>query len=65
MIEKVKVSEIAAELGITSKDVLKKALDLEIEAKAANSSVTMEEADSLMKFIMSGDTQAPATSEPM
>ncbi|MBC8237091.1 MAG: translation initiation factor IF-2 [Helicobacteraceae bacterium] len=59
MTEKVKVSEIAAELGITSKDVLKKALDLNIEAKAANSSVTMEEADNLMKFIMSGETKAP------
>ena len=51
MTEKVKVSEIAAELGITSKDVLKKALDLNIEAKAANSSVTMEEADNLMKLL--------------
>jgi len=59
MTEKVKVSEIAAELGITSKDVLKKALDLNIEAKAANSSVTMEEADNLMKFIMSGEAKAP------
>ena len=59
MTEKVKVSEIAAELGITSKDVLKKALDLNIEAKAANSSVTMEEADNLMKFIMGGETKAP------
>ena len=57
MTEKVKVSEIAAELGITSKDVLKKALDLNIEAKAANSSVTMEDADNLMKFIMSGETK--------
>ena len=61
MTEKVKVSEIAAELGITSKDVLKKALDLKIEAKAANSSVTMEEADSLMKFIMNGEAKAPST----
>jgi translation initiation factor IF-2 len=64
MIEKVKVSEIAAELGINSKDVLKKALELNIEAKAANSSVTMEEADSLMKFIMNGETQAPPTPKP-
>ncbi|MDF1874554.1 translation initiation factor IF-2 [Sulfurimonas sp. SAG-AH-194-I05] len=60
MTEKVKVSEIAAELGITSKDVLKKALDLGIEAKAANSSVTMEQADSLMKFIMNGEAKKPS-----
>ncbi len=55
MIEKVKVSEIAAELGIASKDVVKKAQDLNIEVKAANSTVTMEEADNLMKFIMNGE----------
>jgi len=62
MTEKVKVSEIAAELGITSKDVLKKALDLGIEAKAANSSVTMEQADNLMNFIMNGESSS-ATSK--
>ena len=60
MTEKVKVSEIAAELGINSKDVLKKASDLSIEAKAANSSVTMEQADELMKYIMSGETKKPS-----
>ena len=64
MTEKVKVSEIAAELGITSKDVLKKALDLNIEAKAANSSVTMEDADNLMKFIMNGEAKTPAAPKP-
>ncbi len=64
MTEKVKVSEIAAELGITSKDVLKKATDLGIEAKAANSSVTMEDADNLMKFIMGGETKTPAATKP-
>ncbi|MDQ7061370.1 MAG: translation initiation factor IF-2 [Sulfurimonas sp.] len=64
MAEKVKVSEIAAELGITAKDVLKKALDLNIEAKAANSSVTMEDADNLMKFIMKGETKSPEVVKP-
>ena len=53
----IKVSEIAAELGITSKDVLKKALELKIEARAANSSITMMDADKLMNFIMSGKTK--------
>ncbi len=64
MTEKVKVSEIAAELGIASKDVIKKALELNIEAKAANSSVTMEEADSLMKFIMNGDAKVAKPTAP-
>ena len=65
MIEKVRVHEIAKELGIASKDVLKKASEVGIEVKSAQSTVTMEQADSLMKFIMNGDspTQAPKTTE--
>ncbi len=62
MIEKVKVSEIAAELGIASKDVVKKAQDLNIAVKAANSTVTVEEADNLMKFIMNGEVIPAETS---
>ena len=57
--EKVKVNEIAAELGITSRDVIEKALDINIELKAANSSVTMEDTDRLMKYIMSGESKVP------
>ncbi|MDY0121906.1 MAG: translation initiation factor IF-2 [Sulfurimonas sp.] len=55
MIEKVRVHEIAKELGIASKDVVKKASDIGIEVKSAQSSVSMEEADKLMNFIMNGD----------
>ncbi|MDQ1264230.1 MAG: translation initiation factor [Campylobacterota bacterium] len=55
MTEKVRVHEIAKELGITSKDVVKKASDMGIEIKSANSSVSMEEAESLMNYIMNGE----------
>ncbi|MDQ1244895.1 MAG: translation initiation factor, partial [Campylobacterota bacterium] len=55
MTEKVRVHEIAKELGITSKDIVKKALDMGIDIKSANSSVTMQEAESLMNYIMSGE----------
>jgi len=55
MIEKVRVHEIAKELGIASKDVLKKASEVGIEVKSAQSTVSMEQADNLMKFIMNGD----------
>ena len=58
MIEKVRVHEIAKELGIASKDVVKKASDIGIEVKSAQSSVSMEEADKLMNFIMNGDAPA-------
>ncbi|MDQ1244645.1 MAG: translation initiation factor, partial [Campylobacterota bacterium] len=60
MTEKVRVHEIAKELGIASKDVVKKASDMGIDIKSANSSVTMQEAENLMNYIMSGElAQAP------
>lgn len=65
MIEKVRVHEIAKELGINSKDVLKKASELKIEAKSAQSSVSMEDADNLMNYIMSGDSvETPEVAKP-
>ncbi len=53
--DKVRIHEIAKELGMKSKEVVEKAQDLGIEAKSANSSVTLESADRLVNFIMSGD----------
>jgi len=62
MSEKVRVHEVAKELGITSKDVVKKASDMGLDVKSANSSVTMQEAESLMNYIMSGElAEAPKT----
>jgi len=63
MTEKVRVHEIAKELGIASKDVVKKASDVGIEVKSANSSVTMQEADTLMNYIMNGKTAVVAQPE--
>src|SRR3989338_4930390 len=60
MTEKVRVHEIAKELGIASKDVVKKASEIGIEIKSASSSVSMQEAESLMNYIMSGEhAEAP------
>ncbi|MEA2098810.1 MAG: translation initiation factor IF-2 [Campylobacterota bacterium] len=56
MIEKVRVHEIAKELGITSKDVLKKASEMGMEVKSAQSTVTMEQAEGLSNFIMNGES---------
>jgi len=61
MIEKVKVHEIAKELGIASKDVILKATEMGIEVKSAQSVVTMEQADGLMNFIMNGEATSPAS----
>ena len=57
MIEKVRVHEIAKELGIASKDVLDKAKKMGLEVKSAQSVVTMEQAEGLANYIMNGEDE--------
>ena len=57
MIEKVRVHEIAKELGIASKDVLDKAKKIGLEVKSAQSVVTMEQAEGLANYIMNGEDE--------
>ena len=52
--DKVKISEIAQELGMETKVILSKAIEMDLAVKAANSSVSIEEAGTLMDFIMTG-----------
>ncbi len=54
MSEKVRVYEVAKELGITSKEVVTKAQEIGIEVKSAQSTVDMQEAEGLMNYIMNG-----------
>ena len=61
MSDKVRVHEIAKELGIASKEVVDKAAAMGLSVKTASSSVSMEEAEKIMNYIMSG---APAEPEP-
>ncbi len=61
MVDKVKVSDIAKELGIKSKEVVEKANNIGISVKAANSSVTQEDAENLINFVLTGT--APVTKE--
>ena len=63
MIEKVRVHEIAKELGIASKDVLDKAKKMGLEVKSAQSVVTMEQAEGLANFIMNGEPIQEAPKE--
>lgn len=51
---KIKVSDLAKKLGIKSKDVLDKASELGVVAKAANSSITKEEAIKIEKSMNLG-----------
>ena len=51
---KVRISEVAEELGLTSKEVITHANEINIKAKAANSAIDLQEADMLMKYILNG-----------
>jgi translation initiation factor IF-2 len=61
MTEKVRVHEIAKELGIASKDVLEKAKKMGLEVKSAQSVVTMEQAEKIANYIINGE---PAQEKP-
>ncbi len=52
--DKVRISEIAQELGMEAKEVLAKAKEIDMSAKAANSTVSTEEAGELMDYILTG-----------
>jgi len=57
--DKVRIHEIAKELGIKSKDVVEKASEIGLTVKAASSAVSPEEAENLMNFILTGEIAAP------
>ncbi len=59
MSDKVKIVDIARELGLTSKDIVSKANEIGISAKAANSSVTEQDAENLMNYVLTGATPEP------
>ncbi len=58
MSEKVRVYEVANELGITSKEVMTKAKEIGLEVKSAQSTMNMQEAEGLTNFIMTGELPA-------
>ncbi|MRI83313.1 MAG: translation initiation factor IF-2 [Nitratiruptor sp.] len=62
MDDKVRIHEIAKDLGLKSKDVLEKAQAFGLKVKAPSSSVTLEEAERLVEFIMSGGSGSEAPS---
>ena len=52
--DKVRISEIAQELGAKSKEVIEKAQEIGISVKAQSSTVTYKEAESLMNYFLTG-----------
>jgi translation initiation factor IF-2 len=65
--DKVRISEIAQEMGLTSKEVVSTAQQVGLAVKAANSSVSPEDAENLMEYILtgtfSGNIQKPTKKE--
>ena len=60
MIDKVRVHEVATEMGIASKEVINKATEMGIEVKSAQSTISMEQAEKIANYIMNGEAPAPA-----
>ncbi len=56
---KIRIHEIAKELGMSSKETVEKAVEMGFEVKAASSGVTPEEAESLINFILTGEKKVP------
>ncbi|HHD77290.1 MAG TPA: translation initiation factor IF-2, partial [Campylobacteraceae bacterium] len=53
--DKVRISEVAQELGIETKEVLARAKELALPAKAANSAVSISDAEVLANYILTGE----------
>ncbi len=58
MDNRVKVKEIADELGLKPKEVLELCAEFKIEAKNHSSGITMEDAEKVMNFFMKGERPA-------
>ncbi len=63
MSDKVRVHEIAKELGIDSKEVVVKAAEIGVEIKTASSSVSMNDAEKIANYIING-APAPKPAAP-
>ncbi len=65
--DKVRITEIAKELGMKSKDVIEKAVDLGLDVKSASSSIAADDAEKLMNYVLTGDNthhSKPAPTAP-
>ena len=58
--DKVRISEVAQELGLTSKEVIASAKEIGYNVKVANSSITIEQAEQLADYIMNGTKPSSA-----
>ncbi len=64
MSDKVKVFEVAQEAGASSQEIITKAADLGIELKSANSTVTFDQAEELVNYLVTGKIKAKEKAKP-
>ena len=57
---KIRIHEIADELGVQSKEVIEKAKELGLSVKTASSGVTPEDAEAIVNYVMTGELPASA-----
>ena len=62
--DKVRITEIAKELGMKNKEIVDKAIDLGLDVKGHSSSISTEDAEKLMNYVLSGEN-AQASSHPL
>ncbi|AWI34228.1 translation initiation factor IF-2 [Helicobacter apodemus] len=61
--DKIRISQIAKEIGKTSKEIIQKAQELGFEVKTASSGVTATQAEELYNYILSGKSVERAQEE--
>ena len=62
--DKVRITEIAKELGMKSKDVIEKAVDLGLDVKSASSSIATDDAEKLMNYVLTGENAQHSKPSP-
>lgn len=62
--DKVRINEIAKELGMKSKDVIEKAMGMGLDVKAPSSSISTEDAEKLMNYVLTGENVQAAKPSP-
>ncbi|ARU47469.1 hypothetical protein Sdiek1_0286 [Sulfurospirillum diekertiae] len=53
--DKVRIAEIAKELGMKNKDIIEKAMGIGLDVKGHASAITTEDAEKLINYILSGE----------
>lgn len=64
MSDKVKVSEVAQEAGATNQEIIVKAADLGFELKSGNSTVTFDQAEEILNYIVTGKSDKLKPKKP-